>query len=74
MTEHITDNEKGLTSIHVGDADQVAALIEEMKAMVGRLTRETRALREDVARLKTATSTAETSAPRPRAAAPDAQH
>lgn len=74
MTEHIPDNEMGLTSIHVGDANQVAALIEEMKAMVGRLGRETKELREEVARLRTATSTAETSAPRPRAAAPDAQH
>ena len=73
MAEHIADDEMGSTSIHVEDADQVAALIQEMRAMVGRLSRETRALREEVAQLRTATSTAETSAPRPHAAVPDDQ-
>lgn len=45
MTEHIPDNEMGSTSIQVGDTDQVVALIEEMRAMVVRLSRETRELR-----------------------------
>lgn len=74
MTEHIPDNEMGSTSIHVGDTDQVVALIEEMRAMVGRLSRETRELREEVAQLRTTASTAELpSTPRPHGAAPDDQ-
>lgn len=74
MTEHIPDNEMGSTSIHVGDTDQVVALIEEMRAMVVRLSRETRELREEVAQLRTMASAAEPpSAPRPHAAVPDDQ-
>lgn len=74
MTEHIPDNEMGSTSIHVGDTDQVLALIEEMRAMVVRLSRETRELQEDVAQLRTTASAAEqSSAPRPHAAVPDDQ-
>lgn len=72
MTEHLPDNEMGSTSIHVGDTDQVVALIEEMRAMVARLSKETRELREEVAQYRTTASAAELpSAPRPRAAAPD---
>jgi hypothetical protein len=74
MTEHIPDNEMGLTSIHVGDTDQIAALIREMRAMVGRLSKETKELREEVAQLRTTASTAEQpSAPRPHGATPDDQ-
>ena len=75
MTEHIPDNEMGSTSIQVGDTDQVVALIEEMRAMVVRLSRETGELREEVAQLRTTASAAELpSTPRPRAAVPDDQH
>lgn len=74
MTEHIPDNEMGSTSIHVGDTDQVVALIEEMRAMVVRLSRETRELREEVAELRTTASAAELpSTPRPHVAVPDDQ-
>lgn len=74
MTEHIPDNEMGSTSIHVGDTDQVVALIEEMRAVVVRLSRETRELREDVAQLRTTASAAELpSGPRPHDAGPDDQ-
>lgn len=72
MTEHIPDNEVGSTSIHVGDTDQVLALIEEMRAMVARLAKETRELREEVAQFRTTASAAELpSVPRPHAAVPD---
>ncbi|GAA0290619.1 hypothetical protein GCM10009540_07330 [Streptomyces turgidiscabies] len=74
MAEHIPDNEMGSTSIQVGDTDQVVALIEEMRAMVVRLSRETRELREEVAQLRTTASAAELpSVPLPRAAVPDDQ-
>ncbi len=74
MTEHIPDNEMGSTSIHVGDTDQVVALIEEMRAMIVRLSRETRELREEVAQLRTTTPTAELpSTPPPHGAVPDDQ-
>lgn len=74
ITERIPDNEMGSTSIQVGDADQVVALIEEMRAMVARLSKETRELREEVAQFRTTASAAELpSVPRPRAAAPDDQ-
>jgi hypothetical protein len=65
MTEHISDDEMGSTSIHVGDTDQVVALIEEMRAMVVRLSRETKELREEVAQLRTTTSAAELSSAAP---------
>lgn len=75
MNEHIPDNEMRLTSIHVGDTDQVVALIEEMRAMVARLSRETRELREEVARFRTTASAAELpSVPLPHAAIPDDLH
>lgn len=75
MTERIPDNEMGSTSIHVGDRDQMVVLINEMRAMVVRLSRETGELREEVAQLRTTTSGAGLpSAPRPRDAAPDDQH
>ncbi|GAA3989151.1 hypothetical protein GCM10022232_23470 [Streptomyces plumbiresistens] len=74
MTEHIPDDEMGLTSIHAGDTDQVAAMIKEMRAMVGRLSRETKELREAVAQLRTTASTAEQpSVLRPHGVAPDDQ-
>ncbi len=74
MTEHIPDNEMGSTSIHVGDTDQVVALIEEMRAMVVRLSRETRELREEVAQLRTTTPTAGLpSTPLPHGVVPDDQ-
>lgn len=74
-TEHIPDNEMGSTSIHVGDTDQVVALIEEMRAMVARLSRETRELREEVSRFSTTASAAELlSVPRPHDAVPDDRH
>ncbi|GAB7109514.1 hypothetical protein JCM4814A_78280 [Streptomyces phaeofaciens JCM 4814] len=74
MTERIPDNEMGLTSIHVGDTEQVAALIKEMRAMVGRLSRETRELRDEVIKLRAAASPAgQPSAPRPHAEVPDDQ-
>lgn len=73
MTKHIPDNEMGSTSIHVGDTDQLVALIEEMRAMVGRLSRETRELREEVAQLRTASAAELPSAPRPHGAVPDDQ-
>lgn len=75
MTEHKPDNEMGSTSIHGGDTDQVVALIEEMRAMVARLSRETRELREEVAQFRTTASAAELpSVPRPHAAVPDDRH
>ena len=74
MTKRIPDNEMGLTSIHAGDAEQVAALIKEMRAMVGRLSRETRELRDEVAKLRaTASPDERPSTPRPHAAVPGDQ-
>lgn len=74
MTEHIPDNEMGSTSIHVGDTDQVVALIEEMRAIVVRLSRETKELREEVAQLRTTPSAAElSSTPPPRGVVPGDQ-
>jgi hypothetical protein len=75
MTEQIRNAGRELVSIHSQEAAEVSALLREMSAMVARLGRETREMRQEIAQLRTAAvrTTAEpSSAPRLPGAIPDA--
>lgn len=52
MTEQIDDAERKLVSIHSREAAEASALIQEMTAMVARLSREARQMRQEVAGLR----------------------
>jgi hypothetical protein len=77
MTEQIPSAGRELIDIHNRESAEVAALVREMTAMVARLGRETREMRQEVARIRTRaaarTAAAEpSSAPRLPGAIPDA--
>lgn len=71
MTRQIAGREGEPIGIHVREAVEVTDLVQEMTLMVARLSRETREMREEVARLRSRKMAAAPSAPRLRGGAPD---